>query len=176
MAYKKESFEIFEAMMLRFQEDTVRHLFNLQIIGPDGTPIESAEQLVASQTPSLLHAPVADPAAPGERNGRPVSGEPTMPVRPTGAPASAGELPRLEQRQAPRISKAPTTTIDALEREFEQRKKRELAQAREAGGASNGSANGNGAGPQLVGQTVGRNDPCPCGSGRKYKRCHGADV
>ena len=21
---------------------------------------------------------------------------------------------------------------------------------------------------------VGRNDPCPCGSGRKYKRCHGA--
>ncbi len=22
--------------------------------------------------------------------------------------------------------------------------------------------------------TVGRNDPCPCGSGRKYKRCHGA--
>lgn len=23
-------------------------------------------------------------------------------------------------------------------------------------------------------QKVGRNDPCPCGSGRKYKRCHGA--
>lgn len=22
--------------------------------------------------------------------------------------------------------------------------------------------------------TVGRNDPCPCGSGKKYKRCHGA--
>ena len=21
---------------------------------------------------------------------------------------------------------------------------------------------------------VGRNDPCPCGSGRKHKRCHGA--
>jgi preprotein translocase subunit SecA len=20
---------------------------------------------------------------------------------------------------------------------------------------------------------VGRNDPCPCGSGRKYKHCHG---
>ena len=23
-------------------------------------------------------------------------------------------------------------------------------------------------------KTVGRNDPCPCGSGRKYKKCHGA--
>ena len=23
------------------------------------------------------------------------------------------------------------------------------------------------------GQKVGRNDPCPCGSGKKYKQCHG---
>jgi uncharacterized protein YecA (UPF0149 family) len=22
---------------------------------------------------------------------------------------------------------------------------------------------------------VGRNDPCPCGSGKKYKKCHGKD-
>jgi preprotein translocase subunit SecA len=21
---------------------------------------------------------------------------------------------------------------------------------------------------------IGRNDPCPCGSGKKYKKCHGA--
>ncbi|HMQ11503.1 MAG TPA: preprotein translocase subunit SecA [Oligoflexia bacterium] len=25
------------------------------------------------------------------------------------------------------------------------------------------------------GEKVGRNDPCPCGSGKKYKKCHGAD-
>ena len=25
-----------------------------------------------------------------------------------------------------------------------------------------------------AGQKVGRNDPCPCGSGRKYKKCCGA--
>ena len=42
VAYKKESFEMFEAMMMRFQEDTARHLFRMQIIGPDGTPIETA--------------------------------------------------------------------------------------------------------------------------------------
>jgi preprotein translocase subunit SecA len=24
--------------------------------------------------------------------------------------------------------------------------------------------------------TVGRNDPCPCGSGKKYKKCHGANL
>jgi preprotein translocase subunit SecA len=28
--------------------------------------------------------------------------------------------------------------------------------------------------PVVVGQKVGRNDPCPCGSGKKYKKCHGA--
>ncbi|MGL5564665.1 MAG: SEC-C metal-binding domain-containing protein [Plesiomonas sp.] len=22
-------------------------------------------------------------------------------------------------------------------------------------------------------QKIGRNDPCPCGSGKKYKHCHG---
>ena len=25
-----------------------------------------------------------------------------------------------------------------------------------------------------TGQKVGRNDPCPCGSGKKYKKCCGA--
>jgi preprotein translocase subunit SecA len=28
--------------------------------------------------------------------------------------------------------------------------------------------------PVKVGQKIGRNDPCPCGSGKKYKKCHGA--
>ncbi|SER81309.1 preprotein translocase subunit SecA [Gracilibacillus ureilyticus] len=27
--------------------------------------------------------------------------------------------------------------------------------------------------PYVKAQTVGRNDPCPCGSGKKYKQCHG---
>ena len=34
--------------------------------------------------------------------------------------------------------------------------------------------------PQAAGNTdwssVGRNDPCPCGSGKKFKKCHGATV
>jgi preprotein translocase subunit SecA len=27
--------------------------------------------------------------------------------------------------------------------------------------------------PVHVGEKIGRNDPCPCGSGKKYKQCHG---
>ncbi|MEO5570960.1 MAG: preprotein translocase subunit SecA [Bacteroidia bacterium] len=30
--------------------------------------------------------------------------------------------------------------------------------------------------PVRVDQKIGRNDPCPCGSGKKYKNCHGAGV
>ena len=29
--------------------------------------------------------------------------------------------------------------------------------------------------PVRVGKTIGRNDPCPCGSGKKYKNCHGSN-
>jgi preprotein translocase subunit SecA len=48
-----------------------------------------------------------------------------------------------------------------------------------------GTAGGNGEGDAAVatavkatpftraGEKVGRNDPCPCGSGKKYKHCHG---
>jgi preprotein translocase subunit SecA len=30
--------------------------------------------------------------------------------------------------------------------------------------------------PVKVGKKVGRNDPCPCGSGKKYKSCHGQNA
>lgn len=30
--------------------------------------------------------------------------------------------------------------------------------------------------PIKVDKKVGRNDPCPCGSGKKYKKCHGANI
>ncbi|MBE7172177.1 MAG: preprotein translocase subunit SecA [Williamsia sp.] len=30
--------------------------------------------------------------------------------------------------------------------------------------------------PVKVGPKIGRNDPCPCGSGKKYKNCHGRDM
>jgi preprotein translocase subunit SecA len=36
------------------------------------------------------------------------------------------------------------------------------------------SGTGNGSAPAKAGPKVGRNDPCWCGSGKKYKRCHGA--
>ena len=44
-------------------------------------------------------------------------------------------------------------------------------------GAGRTRSLGNGSPPPGVDwSTVGRNDPCPCGSGKKFKKCHGAKV
>jgi preprotein translocase subunit SecA len=128
--YKKESFEMFEAMMQRFQEDTVRYLYLMQILERPPEPPQRPVQAEAEPAAALPG---------GDGNGR----------RP----------PRMV-----------STTADELEEAFLRRKRRELEQARMAGG-------GDAAPVQQVirsQQKVGRNDPCPCGSGKKYKKCHGA--
>jgi preprotein translocase subunit SecA len=48
------------------------------------------------------------------------------------------------------------------------------AQAK-SGEASDGDGDGEANQPQRRAEPkVGRNDPCPCGSGKKYKKCHGS--
>ncbi len=124
--YKRESFDMFEAMMERFEEETVRYLYLLQVI-----------EAPARQAPQ--------PTIAGGGNGD--------------APAALHAGSRRERL---------ATTMDDMEEAFQRRKKRELDQARMAGGGAEAV--------QQVkrGDKVGRNDLCPCGSGKKYKKCHGA--
>ncbi len=174
VAYKKESFEMFEAMMMRFQEDTARHLFRMQIIGPDGTPIETAEQLAEAQAISLAQQQSqqeAEALAHAQQQSLPTS--PAQRQAPPSSTLSPGASTPPPQRPAA-PSRAPSTTIDALEREFHKKKERELEQARAAASAASAGSNGNS--PRQVGEKVGRNDLCPCGSGKKFKKCHGADA
>jgi preprotein translocase subunit SecA len=119
--YKRESFDMFENMMRRSQEETVRYLFHMQIV-------EAA------------------------------------PAQPAAASTDGEQQPAAPPR------KRASTSMDDLEAQFQRRKKKELEQARMAG------SNGNTAPQQVVrgAAKVGRNDPCPCGSGKKYKKCHGA--
>jgi preprotein translocase subunit SecA len=60
-----------------------------------------------------------------------------------------------------------------------QRLQRQMAQRQRNIVEGRGGANGEvaKAAPKPAarqGPRVGRNDPCPCGSGKKYKKCHGA--
>ena len=154
MVYKRESFDMFEAMMGRFQEDTVRFLFLMQIIGPDGQPI-----VIPSRPRPIINVPA-----------------PAAALQPqAGSAVAVAEHPDGHLREhAPAVpipTRQPSTTIDQIEAEFQRKKKRELEMAR-AAGSSNGAKE---VSQRRVGEKVGRNDPCPCGSGKKYKKCHGAE-
>jgi preprotein translocase subunit SecA len=135
--YKKESFEMFEAMMQRFQEDTVKYLYLMQILE---RPPDSGD---GGQPPS-------SPASQGPESGVPAHRD------------SDGN-----GRRPPRMV---ATSADDIEEAFIRRKRRELEQARMAGGGDVAPVQ------QVVRaqEKVGRNDPCPCGSGKKFKKCHGA--
>src|SRR5215204_3165117 len=100
--YKKESFDMFQAMLDRIDTATVRTLFNLQV--------------VAEQAPERLQQ---------RRQRRPTSMTFTGPNQ--GATAAGEEAARTK-----------TVTRDQPK--------------------------------------VGRNEPCPCGSGKKYKKCCGANA
>jgi len=136
--YKKESFEMFEAMLQRFQEDTVRYLYLMQIL--------------------------ERPAEPGA-GGPPPSGPVDQGAEPGGVPVH-----RDGDGNGRRPARMVSTSADELEEAFMRRKRRELEQARMAGGGDVQPVQ------QVVRaqEKVGRNDPCPCGSGKKFKKCHGA--
>jgi preprotein translocase subunit SecA len=132
--YKRESFEMFEAMMQRFQEETVRYLYLLQVI-------EAEPRRQAAPLPS---------------DGLTLDGVPFDPTRPLAPPPAHNGNRRA------------ATSMDDMEREFMRKKERELQAARMAGAGDAAVQQ------RRVGDKVGRNDPCPCGSGKKYKKCCGA--
>src|SRR6266704_1777793 len=98
----------------------------------------------------------------------------------------AEQQPPAPKRRAPRNLR---TNVDDIARASGQAKtdsseERHKVPAKYASGGSsrhNGRAGGNGRTPTAapsprpaVPAKIGRNDPCPCGSGKKYKKCHGA--
>jgi len=107
------------------------------------------------------------------QDGQPVDAAP----RPSGivpkAPPVASAAHPMSGDGAPREieihTRKPSTTIDELEKEFHRKKEKELAAASRQGGGDSSQPS-----QRRTGDKVGRNDPCPCGSGKKYKKCHGA--
>jgi len=140
--YKRESFDMFEEMMQRFQEETVRYLYLMQIM---------------ERPPDSGARPDAGEGSPNDLSGQ--GFEAGVPSIITGGRGGNGRPPRQV-----------ATSVDEIEEAFQRKKKKELEQARMAGA-------GDMQVQQVVrsGNKVGRNDPCPCGSGKKYKKCCGAN-
>ena len=112
--YKRESFEMFQAMKDRIDEETVKYLWRLRPVPADrdGAP---PRQSVARRATPLSYGESREPA-------------PAL-------AATAGSAPR------PARIGGDDAVVKTIRRDMPK---------------------------------VGRNAPCPCGSGKKYKKCHGA--
>jgi preprotein translocase subunit SecA len=124
--YKKESFELFQDMKTRVDEETVKLLWRLRpIIDEDGMPPPVARRVPARpRTPLILSGPAEEPISAFAGATRSAVATPVAPP-PNRQPARVGgddAIVKTVRRDEPK---------------------------------------------------VGRNDPCPCGSGKKYKKCHG---
>ncbi|MDA9101111.1 preprotein translocase subunit SecA [Omnitrophica bacterium] len=120
--YKREAFNLFDAMIDSVKEESIELLFRIQVV---------KEQAMSSVFSSSANAQFLHPEADGMSN------------------ASAGPA-----QAAPPAGAAPAMPF---------------------GGPSPGKPS-QPAAPETVRRNqpkVGRNDPCPCGSGKKYKKCHG---
>ncbi|MYA21918.1 MAG: preprotein translocase subunit SecA [Gemmatimonadetes bacterium] len=120
--YKKGAYDMFESLIGRIAQETLRNLFQLRIdIG--------TEALEPARRPSRINAVHQDATNMGFRGVEPAStGVPGQPaqLRGSGGGSSEGQAQAVRQ---PVVREQPK---------------------------------------------VGRNAPCPCGSGKKYKRCCGA--
>ncbi len=124
--YKKESFELFQAMKDRVDEEMVRYLWWLRPVqGDEG----AAPRPVKRPRAPLILSGGAE-AAPASPFGAPRRGPAPAPTPPGGR----------GQVQPPRVG-GDDAEVKTVRRDEPK---------------------------------VGRNDPCPCGSGKKYKKCHGA--
>ncbi len=117
--YKRESFDLFQAMKERIDEETVKYLWRIRPIVPDPDA-----------------APARRPA--GQRSGALTFNDPGDAV-----PAFAGAVAVAAGGPARRPARTggDDTVVRTIRRDSPK---------------------------------VGRNSPCPCGSGKKYKKCHGA--
>ena len=87
------------------------------------------------------------------------------------AEAQAAQGRRPVQRRAPPASQA----VDAMRQRPIQSARMQAAQEAQSSGEEGGKPAVS-AGPSdspTEYEGVGRNDPCPCGSGKKFKKCHG---
>jgi preprotein translocase subunit SecA len=155
--YQREGFALFAAMMDGIKEESVGFLFNLEVNveeAPAQDPPAEPKAVGVSAEPVPSGAPAAFVTEPSTE-AEPVASEPHRQVTEVLSPGlGTPRRPSRLQYSAP--------TVDG-----------EGGVAR-SGGPMSPTAVGEGAHPgQAVGSDTPRNAPCPCGSGKKYKRCHG---
>ncbi len=99
-------------------------------------------------------------------------GEDSRPAMPFPDDEDAVEQPEPEAEPEPVAVAAAQNSLLDFTRNIQRKKDKEMAALQFGGGDSSSPAKPT---PVTNSEKVGRNDLCPCGSGKKYKKCHGAN-
>ena len=144
--YQREGFDMFSAMIEALKEESVRLLFIAQI--QVNEPAQQEQQPANAAASGMLADAAAGRSGNGQQRGeRPADAVP---------PALRGRGPGTAEPSQLSYS-GPAETGGT---EVRGAKHRAAASRSGGGGAAS--------------KEPSRNAPCPCGSGKKYKRCHGA--
>ncbi|HEV2253448.1 MAG TPA: SEC-C metal-binding domain-containing protein, partial [Streptosporangiaceae bacterium] len=198
--YQREGYDMFSAMMDGIKEESVGNLFNLKVevqenpiveeATPDGGASPGSPEAPAIATPEAASRPAAPaPGIPGPRSagahargGTPARGQRAQGgTTQRGGPGQQGGTAQQagtgDGTPAARTGGAHAASAagqgSALPAGLAPRRAQRLEYSAPSvdGGAHVETSRGTSSRDEY--SRVGRNDPCPCGSGRKFKRCHG---
>ncbi len=193
--YQREGYDMFQAMLDSLKEESVGFLYNLQVQVTTEEPSApavadqpgSSELMQPTSQESAVDADSGTAEARAVGNGA-ASGEsarqPAASARPTGSAQMRRRRPveALPTQQAP-IAVAGEGAPTALRAKglgvpvaAQQAELTYSGPSEDGGTASTAKSSGAGAAGtdgSANGASVARNAPCPCGSGKKYKLCHG---
>ena len=157
--YKVESFHLFEQMLNNLNVKVISALMRgqiyIQIRQPRPAAPAPAKQPEASET-----GETGKPAEDGTDSSTPSE----QPSEPAPAPKPQPEIQRAMPKRPTDYSNLRTSR-EALPGEAAQRAAANAPQGEKQKPM-----------PAKAGPRIGRNDPCPCGSGKKYKNCHGRNA
>jgi preprotein translocase subunit SecA len=187
--YQREGFDLFGAMMDAIKEESVAYLFNVEVqveqeapAAADGAPV--ADEVSAAQAAAA--APGAEAAAAASGDGAGATAQParTAGGTPAGA-APAGARPAARALAgAGTAARSPSIVAKGLTQPKRPARLEYSAPTVDgAGGNATETRAAQRSGTVVEATTaadhpewgqVPKNASCPCGSGRKFKRCHGA--
>jgi len=138
--------------MDRIEDETIRYIYFLQAVEGEPPPMPFSDEEEGGPGSPALGSPAPWGSQPGEE---------------VEAEAEGASVAAAAPRYAPL-----QPSIEDFTRKIQRKKEKELAEIQMAGSDSSSSSQKT----VFKGAKVGRNDPCPCGSGKKYKKCCGASA
>jgi preprotein translocase subunit SecA len=149
--YEKEAYEIFEDLKNNIADEAIKSVFAVRI--------ERAEEGPPPDDGQAARLPPVDVPDGGSPNGGGIA---------------LSTLPNLAFEPVPAGAMVPQAAPSRLDPVAAERLLGPAPRSAAAAMHTNLGNDGGASRPKAAPEKVGRNDQCPCGSGKKYKRCHGA--